>query len=60
MLYSLGVILAIFIATTVVMDQLHASENARGGAYIIIATMILATIIWNAVSRAVVEIHALL
>jgi hypothetical protein len=59
-LYSLGVIFAIFLAISVVMDQLKASESERPGLYVVIATMMLATIIWNAAAQVVVRIHALI
>ena len=59
-IYSLIVILIIFIAISVIMDQLNASDAMRPLVYILVATMILATIIWNAVALAVVEIQAVI
>jgi len=59
-LYSLIVIVAIFLAMNFLMDFLGASTADRPLPYILLATIILATIIWNAAARAVVEVHSLL
>lgn len=59
-LFSLGVILAVFIGALVVMDQLRVAAAERCGIYIMLATILLTVIIWNAAGMAVAEIHTLL
>lgn len=58
--YSIGVILAEFIAAVLIMDRLRVPAAERSGVYVMLATIVLAVIIWNAAGIAVTEIHALL
>ena len=57
---SIGVILTIFVGGAVVMDQLHVTAADRASIDVMLATIVLAVIIWNAAGMAVAEIHALL
>jgi hypothetical protein len=57
---SIGVILTVFVGAVVVMDQLRIATADRAGMYVMLATIVLAVIIWNAAGMAVVEIHSLL
>lgn len=57
---SIGAILTIFVGGAVVMDQLRVTAADRSSIDVMLATIVLAVIIWNAAGMAVAEIHALL
>lgn len=58
--FSTGFILAVFLGAAVVMDQLRVAVAERSGIYVMLATIVMAGIVWNAAGTAVAEIHSLL
>ena len=58
--FSIGVILAVFAGAILTLDRLRVDAADRSAVYIVLSTIVLATIIWNAAGMAVAQVHAIL